>query len=424
MWLKRSMLRILKGNTLKGTILTIIVMIACVTAGQLLAPNAQAVLLLAQEVPTVTPTATRDRRVVNELIAPQSGDAVAGMVPVRGTALIPGYLRYDIHISEAGFEAWSWVATGTEIIRNGTLHTLDTTQYPDGEYDVRVRAVDVDGNYTEVFIQDLEIRNANPPTPTPIFNELGTQIPNPDYPVIPSATPTPTPEYISNIPGGQGIFSPTDGGVIRGLASIQGTVNGFPSNPFDHYELYLSLAGFEAWEQLTYSEQQIWQNTIYTLDTTTLEDGEYDLRLRIVYEDSNYDEFEVHDVFVANETYVFVPTPTATPIRAGLFSPRPNANVSGVVEFVGGTDLTDFEHWELAWRPSGSVEWTDLVNSTERIPLGNVLATLDFSTLPVGAYDFRLRIVEQSGRRFDYIVPQLRVQRPPAPVTPTPTPLG
>jgi hypothetical protein len=98
--------------------------------------------------------------------------------------------------------------------------------------------------------------------------------------------------------------------------------------------------------------------------------------------------------------------------------------VSGIVEFVGGTDTTDFAHWELAWRPSGTTAWTELVNSPERIFLGGVLATLDLTTLPVGAYDFRLRIVEQSGRRLDYIVPQLRVIRPPAPATPTPQPVG
>lgn len=376
-------------------------------------------LLLAQDVPTFTPT--RDWRVINEVTVPRSSDAVAGFLAIQGTALIKDYQRYDIHISEAGFEAWSWVGSGMDIIRNGTLYVLDTTAYNDGFYDLRVRAVDVDGNYTESFTRDFEIRNSNPPTPTPIFDEFGTPIP-PIVTIIPTATPTP--EYISVIPGGQGFYVPSDGGVIKGQAAIQATVNGFPKNPFDHYELYISIAGFEAWEQLIYSEQQIWQDTIYTLDTTAYEDGEYDLRLRIVYADSNYDEFEVRDVFIANNTYVFVPTPTATPIRAGVFSPRPYTSVSGIIEFVGGTDTTDFEHWELAWRPSGTTAWIDLVNSPETIPLGNVLATLDLSTLPVGTYDFRLRIVEQSGRRFDYIVPQLQVLRPSAPATPTPTPVG
>jgi len=377
-------------------------------------------VLLAQDIPTATPTL--DLRVVNEIVAPHSGDAIAGFVYIQGTALIEGFRRYDIHISEAGSEDWHWLTSSSAIVRNGNLYLLDTTQYPDGFYDLRVRAVDDLGNYTEDFVRDVEIRNANPPTATPQFNELGTPIP----PVVtpPPPTPTATPEYISFIPNGQGIFSPSDGEVVRGKVAVIGTVNGTLKNPFDHYELYISGAGFEAWEQLTISSAQIWQNPIYTLDTTRYADGEYDLLLRIVYEDANYSEFEVRRILIANQTYVFVPTPTSTPIRAGIIRPLPNANVSGIVEFVGGADTTNFAHWELAWRPSGTLEWLPLVTSEERVPLGEVLATVDLNQLPVGAYDFRLRIVEQDGRRLDYLVPQLRVLRPPPQVTPTATPFG
>lgn len=374
----------------------------------------------AQDLPTAT--ATADLRVVNEVVAPHAGDAIAGFVAIQGTALIQGFRRYDIHISEASSEDWMGLTSSAEIVRNGTLYLLDTTQYPDGFYDLRVRALDSNGNYSEEFVRELEIRNANPPTPTAIINELGTPLPPPV--IIPTATPSPTPEYISFIPNGQGIFAPRTTEVIRGQVAVIGTVNGFPKNPFDHYELAISGSGFEAWEQLTASSTQLWQEPIYTLDTTRWPDGEYDLRLRIVYRDGNYDEFEVRRLFIANNTYVFVPTPTATPIRAGIIRPLPNANVSGVIEFIGGADTTNFARWELAWRPSGTVEWNQLVASEERVPMGGVLATLDLNQLPLGAYDFRLRIVEQDGRRLDYIVPQLRLLRPPPQATPTPTPFG
>lgn len=377
-------------------------------------------VLLAQEAPTLTPTPIW--RVVNEITAPKSGDAIANATWIEGTALIEGFRRFDIHISEAGNEDWMWVTSSTTIIHNGNLYLLDTTQYPDGFYDLRVRAITDNGNYTESLVRNIEIRNANPPTLTPIANELGTLVPQPTTPVPP--TPTPTPEFISFIPGGQGIFAPQNGGVIRGQADIIGTVNGFAKNPFVRYELEISEAGNQAWEQLIFSEEQLWQSPIYTLDTTRWPDGRYDLRLRIVYRDANYDTFEVRNVFIANDTYVFVPTPTTTPIRAGIFLPQPNASVSGLVEFIGGADTTNFAGWELAWRPSGTIAWNLLVQSEERVTLGNVLATLDLNQLPVGAYDFRLRIVEQDERRFDYIIPQLRVLRAPPQATPTPTPFG
>lgn len=382
----------------------------------------QARPLQAQDLPTVTPTP--DLRLINEIFEPRAGDAIAGFVTIRGTALVENFGRFDLHIAEWGSEDWHWLTSSREIIRNGVLYQLDTTAYPDGIYELRLRALRTDGNYVETITRNLEIRNANPPTPTPIINELGTPLAQPTSPIVPTLTPTPTPEFISFIPNGQGIFEPRTGGIMRGRFAVIGTVNGFPRNPFARYELAISPAGFKAWEQLYSSTEQIWQNPIYQLDTTRWKDGLYDLRLRIVYRDSNYDEFEVRDVYIANYTAVYIPTPSPTPILGGIYSPPSNANVSGLVTFIGAADTTNLEHWELAWRNSGTTEWNLLVNSTERVEAGRTLATLDLSQLPVGAYDFRLRIVEQDGRRLDYFVSQLRVLRQPPPVTPTSTPFG
>lgn len=376
----------------------------------------------AQDLPTATPTP--DLRLLNEIVEPKTGDAIAGFVTIRGTALVENFSRFDLHISEWGSEDWLWLTSSREIIRNSPLYQLDTTAYRDGIYELRLRALRADGNYVETFVRNLEIRNANPPTPTPIVNELGTPIAQPLSPLIPTLTPTPVPPFISFIPDGQGIFEPRTGEVIHGLFNVIGTVNGFPRNPFASYELAISPAGFKAWEQLYSSTEQIWQNTIYSLDTTRFKDGLYDLRLRIVYRDGNYAEFEARDVYIANYTAVYIPTPSPTPIFGGIFSPQSNANVSGLVSFIGAADTTNLEHWELSWRRSGTTEWNLLVTSTERIAVGNTLATLDLSQLPVGAYDFRLRIVEQDQRRLDYFVSQLRVLRQPPPVTPTSTPFG
>lgn len=387
-----------------------------------LLPSEQGRSARAQDAPTVTPTP--DLRLINEIFEPKSGDAIAGMVTIRGTALIENFRRFDLHIAEWGSEDWLWLTSSREILRNAPLYLLDTTKYRDGIYELRLRALRDDGNYTEMFVRQLEIRNANPPTPTPFINALGTPITQPESPVVPTLTPTPVPEFVSFIPDGQGIFEPRTGGLMRGRFNVIGTVNGFARNPFVRYELAISPAGFKAWEALYDSNEQIWQNTIYTLDTTRWKDGLYDLRLRIVYRDGNYDEFETRDVYIANYTAVYIPTPSPTPIFGGIFSPQSNANVSGLVQFIGAADTTNLEHWELGWRRSGTTEWNLLVNSTERIVVGGTLATLDLSQLPVGAYDFRLRIVEQDGRRLDYFVSQLRVLRQPPPVTPTATPFG
>lgn len=375
----------------------------------------------AQEIPTATPT--RVIRLVTEIVLPQTNTAVAGTIGIFGTALLEGFRRYELYIAVASSEDWRWLMTGAEFISEGELYRFDTTRLPDGFYDLRLRSVRDDGNFAEAIVRDVEIRNANPPTPTPRLDAAGTPLPT-DTPTPLFPTATPTPAFISFIPNSQGIFAPVNGGVIRGKTPIIGTANGFPRNPFARFELQITQSGYADWQQLRVSEEQYWQNTLYVLDTMQYADGLYDLRLRIVYRDANYDEYEVRNVYIANYTAVREPTPTATPISIGIIRPRPNDNVSGIIEVLGAANTGAFARWELAWRPSGTQLWTVLVSSTEVVPAYGLLATLDLAQLPVGAYDFRLRVINQDESALDFIVPQVRVARPPAPVTPTPTPFG
>ena len=69
--------------------------------------------------PQFTPTVTPDFRIVNEIIHPSSGDAVAGFVPIIGTAVITDFVEYQVHLSPSGAENWSWLATNRKVVRNG-----------------------------------------------------------------------------------------------------------------------------------------------------------------------------------------------------------------------------------------------------------------------------------------------------------------
>lgn len=354
-------------------------------------------------IPTSTltpgPTPTKVKRVVNEVRAPKEGDAIAGLTDIIGTALKQRFHRYDIHISPAGQESWRWLTSSFEVIHDDVLYQLDTTAFPDGFYDLRVRAIDDTGNYTESYVRDIEIRNANPPTITPVPEGFPTPTP-----ASPLATPTPTPAILSRIPGGQGFYAPDNGAVLRGAVKIVATVNGTSDNPFDRYELAISPAGLETWTWLDGSSRQAWQQPIYTLDTTSLPDGLYDLRLRIVYRDANYSEYYLRNLSVANAgrpTLAFAP-------QAGISQPRSGAEVGGVVAFRGIVPAADLLRWEMAWSPAGLEQWQFLVSASNPVANG-VLARLDLSQLPSGQYDFRLRIVRSDTNYTDYYVRNLRV---------------
>jgi len=370
-----------------------------------------------------TPTPTLDLRVVNEIIHPRSGDAVFGFTPLIGTAVIRDFARYDVHISPAGAEAWRWLTSSREVIRNNVLYILNTYEFPDGLYDIRVRAIDRNGNYSEAFLRRIEIRNAAPPTVTPIPTSTDPNQPVSPLVIVfdtPTPTATPTPRFRSFIPNGQGIFEPQNGDVIRGRTSIIGTVNSKTAfNPFLRYELYIAPSGSDQWGWLYSSEQQFWQSEIYVLDTTQLADGFYDLRLRIVYRDSNYDEYYVTRLYVANTSTPPAIHPTATrpaPRTLGLYFPFDNIRVTGVIDFVGTTAAPNLLRWELYWSPSGIERWTFIFSDVKPI-INGYLARLDLSLLPEDSYDFRLRIVRQDYTYSDYHV------RNVVAVPPTPTPI-
>jgi hypothetical protein len=351
--------------------------------------------------PTITttagPTPTKVKRVVNEIVEPPAGDAVSGNVRIRGTVLVDQFNRFDLHISPASMETWQWLLTSYEIIHDDTLFVLDTKQFPDGFYDLRARAIGDDGNYTESFARGIEIRNANPPTLTPVPNATPT-------PASPLVTPSPTPDVRSRIPGGQGFYAPDNGTVLRGSVDIVATVNGSSATPFARYELSISPAGREAWTWLYGSQTQAWQSPIYRLDTTQLADGLYDLRLRIVYRDANYSEYFLRNLSVANQGR---PQLALSP-PAGIDSPHSSATVSGIVPFEGTVPAENLLRWELAWSFANREEWQLLLSDDQPIDNG-LLARLDLRQLAGGVYDFRLRIVRQDTNYTDYYVRTLRI---------------
>jgi hypothetical protein len=348
---------------------------------------------------TPTPTPTKVKRVVNELRHPGSGDAVSGITAIIGTALTEQFNRYDVHISVSGAEDWQWLTTNFQVIHDDILYQWNTLPYPDGYYDIRVRAINDFGNYTESFIRGLEVRNAHPPTHTPDPSKPPGFV-SPLF--IPTPTPTPDPRRQS--PGGLGFYAPDTGSVVRGVTAIVATAVSVPDRPFARIELYLSQAGIEDWLLILSSERQAWQEPIYQWDTTKVPDGLYDLRMRVVFRDSNYEEFFLRNLSVANRSK---PVLAFTP-PAGFSSPRNGETVSGIVNFIGTVPSHDFLRWEMYWSPSEAEQWQFLVADT-RIVNNGVLARLDLSQLPSGLYDFRLRIVRSDLNYTDYEIRGLRL---------------
>ena len=115
---------------------------------------------------------------------------------------------------------------------------------------------------------------------------------------------------------GNGIYEPADGDEVSGIVIIRGTAD---HPQFLRYELAFlqdSRSGSD-WIVFAQGDQPVRDDTLAVWDTTVgqpvspvFPDGRYRLRLRVVREDYNYDEFFVTELLITNLTAT--PSVTAT----------------------------------------------------------------------------------------------------------------
>ncbi len=184
------------------------------------------------------------------ITAPASGETIAGVVEVRGTAVHPDYLRYELAFAnQTTGSDWIVFAEGSEPVVDGILAVWDTTVgqavgapvFPDGRYQLRLRVVKTDFNYDEYFVMDLFIQNGGPtPTPTPDETAVGLtatavipaqptgsedssfQQPTPLPSLTPFPTLTPPPTVVGGTPAApQAVGDQTGDGLLGQLEAVE-----------------------------------------------------------------------------------------------------------------------------------------------------------------------------------------------------------
>ena len=128
-------------------------------------------------------------------------------------------------------------------------------------------------------------------------------------------------------PGVQ-ISAPTQGSPLKGLVTIDGntTIEGFLS-----WEITFGYAGDATgtWFLLAEGDQAIPQGELTQWDTSTITDGNYNLRLTVFLEGGRREHFVVNDLRVRNyspvETITPTPTLTSTPFTV---TPQPSLTPS------------------------------------------------------------------------------------------------
>ncbi len=140
------------------------------------------------------------------ITSPASNAVVQGQVQITGSADYPSFQFYILEFAPEPVSGNQWQIIGVihqKPALNSPLETWDTTKYPDGSYTIRLRVVRLDGNYTEFFVQQVVVSNAQPiPTATPATQETPRPTITPtalpatptvmiDQPVVETPTPRP-----------------------------------------------------------------------------------------------------------------------------------------------------------------------------------------------------------------------------------------
>ena len=138
--------------------------------------------------------------------------------------------------------------------------------------------------------------------------------------------------------GGNGITTPAPGDVVAGVVIVQGTA---AHSSFLRYELAFNNG--REWIVFAEGDRPVVNGTLAIWDTTVggpaapvFPDGTYQLRLRVVRQDYNYDEYVVNNIVVANAGAV----PTATPTVTATGTPAGDAaGTPPAVATTGSEDL-------------------------------------------------------------------------------------
>ncbi len=91
------------------------------------------------------------------ITTPAEGETVSGVVTVTGAVDFPDFVKYDLFLKSG--EQMLWGATVYAPVINGTLARLDTRTVPDGAYQLVVRQVHSDRNYTDFVGPTFFIEN-------------------------------------------------------------------------------------------------------------------------------------------------------------------------------------------------------------------------------------------------------------------------
>ena len=109
------------------------------------------------------------------ITSPLPDETLSGLVTITGAADFEDFLKYEIFLKQE--DQMSWAATVYAPVINGILAWIDTRTFLDGTYEIVIRQVKSNSNYTDVVGPSITIENGASPR---MYPEIDS---SPLYPV-------------------------------------------------------------------------------------------------------------------------------------------------------------------------------------------------------------------------------------------------
>ena len=167
---------------------------------------------------------------------PQPGQALRGVVLIRGTAQHPAFDHYEVSFSYEPNPTADWFAieaTGSSPVQNGQLASWDTTQIADGDYQLRLRVFSSDGGAPLEFVTaGLAVANS---VPLPAASATSPATAVATVPNTEAPAPTTTPAVASSTataPAVSTAISTAISTVVSPVVSPAGSAQSPTSSPY------------------------------------------------------------------------------------------------------------------------------------------------------------------------------------------------
>ena len=179
-----------------------------------------------------------------EIADPQPGQALRGVVLIRGTAQQPAFDHYEVSFSYEPNPTADWFAieaAGSSPVQNGQLASWDTTQIADGAYQLRLRVFSSDGGAPLEFVTaGLAVANSVPlpaasatSPATAVATVPNTEAPAPTTtPAVASSTAVPNAVSTATAPAVSTAISTAIPTVVSPVVSPAGSAQSPTSSPY------------------------------------------------------------------------------------------------------------------------------------------------------------------------------------------------